>query len=87
MIRRLAVRRLAAVAFLVLLTLGPALAARADDYDAEISAIDNAFDAGIVRIQPGQSVEWSNDGQQPAHRHGGRRIVRFRQPGARVRRT
>ena len=65
MIRRLAVRRLAAVAFLVLLMLGPALAARADDYDAEISAIDNAFDAGIVRIQPGGSVEWSNDGNNP----------------------
>ena len=65
MIRRLAVRRLAAVAFLVLLTLGPALAARADDYDAEISAIDNAFDAGIVRIQPGGSVSWSNDGNSP----------------------
>ena len=46
-------------------TLGPALAARADDYDAEISAIDNAFDAGIVRIQPGQSIEWSNDGNSP----------------------
>jgi plastocyanin len=65
MIRRLAVRRLAAVAFLVLLTLGPALAARADDYDAEISAIDNAFDSGIVRIQPGGSVSWSNDGNSP----------------------
>ena len=58
-------RRLAAVGFLVLLSLGPALAARADDYDAEISAIDNAFDAGIVRIQPGQSIEWSNDGNSP----------------------
>ncbi len=58
-------RRLAAVGFLLLLTLGPALAARADDYDAEISAIDNAFDAGIVRIQPGQSIEWSNDGHSP----------------------
>ena len=43
-------RRLAAVGFTVLLTLGPALTARAGDYDAEISAIDNAFDAGIVRI-------------------------------------
>jgi plastocyanin len=58
-------RRLAAVAFLVLLTLGPALAARADDYDAQISAIDNAFDAGVVRIQPGQVIEWSNDGNSP----------------------
>ena len=64
-IRRLAIRRLAAVAFLVLLTLGPALAARADDYDAHVSAIDNAFDAGLVRLQPGQSIEWSNDGRSP----------------------
>ncbi len=58
-------RRLAAASFLVLLMLGPAIGARADDYDAEISAIDNAFDAGIVRIQPGQSIEWSNDGNSP----------------------
>ena len=57
--------RLAAVAFLVLLTLGPTFAAYADDYGAEISAIDNAFVAGIVRIQPGQSIEWSNDGNSP----------------------
>lgn len=59
------IRRLAAVASMLLLSLGPALAARAGDYDAEISAIDNAFDAGIVRIQPGQSIEWSNDGNSP----------------------
>ncbi|MGZ5301807.1 MAG: right-handed parallel beta-helix repeat-containing protein [Actinomycetota bacterium] len=65
MMRRLAIRRLAASAFLVLLTLGPALVAHADDYDAEISAIDNAFDAGIVRIRPGRSVGWSNDGNSP----------------------
>ena len=58
-------RRLAAVVFLVLLSLGPALTARADDHDAEISIIDNAFGAGIVRIQPGQSIEWSNDGNSP----------------------
>ena len=83
MIRRLAVRRLAAVAFLVLLMLGPALAARADDYDTEISAIDNAFDAGIVRIQPGQIGRMVERREQPAHRHGERRFLRFRQPGAR----
>jgi plastocyanin len=58
-------RRLAAVGFMALLTLGPALTARAGDYDAEISAIDNAFDAAIVRIQPGQSIEWPNDGNSP----------------------
>ena len=80
MMRGLAMRGLAAVATLALLTLGPALAAHADDYDAEISAIDNAFDAGIVRIEPGRSIGWSNDGQQPAYRHGRRRIVRLGQP-------
>ena len=58
-------RRLAAVAFPLLLVLGPALAAGADGYDAEVSAIDNAFDASIVRIQPGQSIEWSMDGRSP----------------------
>ncbi|MGH2594662.1 MAG: cupredoxin domain-containing protein [Actinomycetota bacterium] len=64
-VRRQAVRRLAAVAFLVLLTFGPALASRADSYDAQVSAIDNAFDAGLVRLQPGQSIEWTNDGRSP----------------------
>jgi plastocyanin len=58
-------RRLAAVAFLLLLTVGPALAAKADAYDAEVSAIDNAFNASIVRIEPGQSIEWSMDGRSP----------------------
>jgi plastocyanin len=56
-------RRLAAVAMLVLLVLGTAHGARADD--AEISAIDNAFDAAVVRIQPGQSVVWRMDGRSP----------------------
>ncbi len=69
MIRQQAIGRqaiqLAAVAFLVVLTLGPALAARADDYDAHVSAIDNAFDVGLVRLEPGQSIEWSNDGRSP----------------------
>ncbi len=64
-IRRQAIRRLAAVAFLSLLTVGPALTAHADSYDAEVSAIDNAFDASIVRIQPGQSIEWTMDGRSP----------------------
>jgi plastocyanin len=60
------IRRLAAVAVLLLLSLGPASAARADEgYGAQVSAIDNAFDAQVVRIQPGQSVEWSNDGRSP----------------------
>jgi plastocyanin len=58
-------RRPTAVGILLLLVLGPALEARADDYGAQISAIDDAFDAGIVRIQPGQSVEWQVDGRSP----------------------
>ena len=47
------------------MALGPALAARAGGYDAEVSAIDNAFDPSIVRIEPGQSVEWAMDGRSP----------------------
>ena len=47
-------RRLAAVAGLALLALGPVFAAHAEDaYGADVSAIDNAFDAQIVHIQPG----------------------------------
>ena len=59
-------RRLAAAGFLALLTLGPALSARAGDYDAEVSAIDNAFDAGIVRIEPGAVDRMDQRREQPA---------------------
>jgi plastocyanin len=43
----------------------PFAAARADGYAAEISAIDNLFTPDIVRIQPGDTVEWRNDGRSP----------------------
>ncbi len=58
-------RRLGAAAFLLLLTVGPGLAARADSYGAEVSAVDNAFDASIVRIQPGESIDWTMNGRSP----------------------
>lgn len=41
----------------------PFAAAQAEDYGAQISAIDNLFTPNIVRIQPGQSVGWRNDGR------------------------
>jgi plastocyanin len=58
-------RRWASVALLLLLILGPALEALADDDGAQVSAIDNAFDAEVVHVQPGQSVEWQMDGRNP----------------------
>ncbi|HTG48148.1 MAG TPA: right-handed parallel beta-helix repeat-containing protein [Actinomycetota bacterium] len=37
--------------------------AHADEgYGATVSAVDDAFDQQVVRIQPGQTVEWTNDG-------------------------
>ena len=39
----------------------PALGDR--PYGATVRALDNVFAQQIVRIQPGQSVEWANDGQ------------------------
>jgi len=41
--------------------------ARADDggYGATVSAIDDAFDQQVIRIQPGESVEWTMDGRAP----------------------
>ena len=55
-------RRVAAVllAGTVLWAASPALA---DDYGATVHAIDNVFNQQVVRIQPGQSVEWVNDGR------------------------
>lgn len=50
---------------LAALWLVPLAAARASDYGAKISAIDDVFDPSVVRIQPGQSVEWTNDGTSP----------------------
>jgi plastocyanin len=34
-----------------------------DAYGASVSAIDDVFSAGIVRVQPGATVEWTNDGR------------------------
>ena len=39
----------------------PAIA-RADTPAADVSALDDVFAPGIVRIQPGQAVAWTNDG-------------------------
>jgi plastocyanin len=39
--------------------------ASAQDYEAYVRAIDNVFDPEILRIEPGQAVEWVNDGRSP----------------------
>ena len=39
--------------------------ARADDYGASVSAIDNVFAPEVVRVQPGEAVEWTMDGRSP----------------------
>jgi plastocyanin len=57
-------RRTALLGLLLAVALAPALA-RADSYGAEVGAVDNSFSPQIVRIQPGQSVEWANDGRSP----------------------
>lgn len=56
------IRRAAAVllAGAIAWAASPALA---EDYGATVHAIDNVFNQQIVRIQPGQSVEWVNDGR------------------------
>jgi plastocyanin len=38
-------------------------AARAEDYGATVHAIDNVFGPAVVRVEPGQSVEWTMDGR------------------------
>ncbi len=43
----------------------PALCASAAGYDATVEALDNVFAEQIVRIQPGQTVEWTNEGHMP----------------------
>jgi len=43
----------------------PFTSARAGTYAASISAIDDLFTPNIVRIQPGQTVAWRNDGRSP----------------------
>jgi plastocyanin len=39
------------------------LAALADDDGAAVSAIDNIFAPQIVRIEPGQTVDWTIEGR------------------------
>ncbi len=36
-----------------------------DRYGARVSAIDNVFTPEMVRIEPGQAVEWTMDGRSP----------------------
>lgn len=64
------VRRSAATLGLVLTALAAtwvltAPPAAAQDYGATVSLLDNVFSPSIVRIAPGQSVEWTNDGRAP----------------------
>ena len=43
----------------------PAVCASATGSDVTVEALDNVFAEQIVRIQPGQTVEWTNEGQAP----------------------
>jgi plastocyanin len=43
----------------------PAVCASAAEYGATVEALDNVFAEQIVRIQPGQTVEWTNEGHAP----------------------
>ncbi|MGH2640454.1 MAG: hypothetical protein ACRDGO_02010, partial [Actinomycetota bacterium] len=57
-----------ALAALLLMTPGPAEAQDPADeasYGASVSAIDNLFTPEIVRIEPGETVEWTMDGRSP----------------------
>jgi plastocyanin len=59
------IRRLAAANLVAALLVGPAGSALGDASGAEIAAIDDAFDPQIVRIAPGGTVAWSNQGRSP----------------------
>ena len=57
-----------ALAALLLMMPGPAEAQDPDDeasYGASVSAIDDLFTPEIVRIEPGETVEWTIDGRSP----------------------
>ena len=43
----------------------PAVCASATGYATTVEALDNVFAEQIVRIQPGQTVEWTNEGHTP----------------------
>lgn len=62
--RRPVLRGLTALLVVVPAVFAAAAPARADEgYGATVSAIDDAFDQQVVRIQPGESVEWTMDGR------------------------
>jgi plastocyanin len=58
-------RRPAAVLALLalLMVAAPATAQDEEAYGASVSAIDDLFTPEIVRVAPGETVEWSNDGR------------------------
>lgn len=57
-------RRRPLVAAAALLALVPAgLAARAQAPSADIDLIDNAFEPGFVRVEPGTTITWRNEGR------------------------
>ncbi len=56
------IRRLLLAALAAAFWAGPLLAARADPPDITVGAIDNIFDPGVERIEPGATVTWHNDG-------------------------
>jgi plastocyanin len=63
-------RRLATAVALAALFVLSGMPAEAQDpagdaYGASVSAIDNVFTPEIVRIDPGQTVEWTMDGRSP----------------------
>ncbi len=63
-------RRLATAVALAALFVLSGMPAEAQDpagdaHGASVSAIDNVFTPEIVRIEPGQTVEWTMDGRSP----------------------
>jgi plastocyanin len=55
---------LAASIVAITVWIGPAAHAATDDI-AHVRAIDNVFDPPILRIQQGETVEWTMDGNAP----------------------